>query len=51
MKCIDMYSNKSYFIFGFGARIIMKLEQILGLLKKEICLVWIFVFFMGQQPI
>ena len=34
-----MYRNKSYFIFGFGARniwVIMKLEHILGLLEKEI---------------
>ena len=32
-----MYSNKSYFIFDIGAEIwvIMKLEHILGLLKKE----------------
>ena len=33
-----MYSNKRYFIFGFGAGniwVIMKLEHILGLLKKE----------------
>ena len=33
-----MYSNKRYFIFGFGAGNIwvnMKLEHILGLLKKE----------------
>ena len=48
-----MYSNKSYFIFGFGAGniwIIMKLEHIWELLKKKvICLVWIFLFFMGEQ--
>ena len=33
-----MYSNKSYFIFAFGAGnpwVFMKLEHILGLLKKE----------------
>ena len=33
-----MYSNKSYFIFVFGAAniwVTMKLEHILGLLKKE----------------
>ena len=33
-----MYSDKSYFIFGFGAGniwVIMKSEHILGLLEKE----------------
>ena len=33
-----MYGDKKYFIFGFGAGniwIIMKLEHILGLLKRE----------------
>ena len=33
-----MYSNKGYFIFGFGAGniwVFKKFEHILGLLKKE----------------
>ena len=51
-----MYSNRSYFIFGFGAGniwIIMKLEHIWELLKEKKGNLFSvnFLFFMGKQSI
>ena len=43
-KCIDMYSNKSYFGAG-NIWVIIKLEHISGVLKREICFVWIFILY------
>ena len=46
-----MYSNKIYFIFGFGAGsiwVIMKLEHILGLQKKK-TFVWCDFFYSSWE--